>query len=130
MVVGPEVPLCNGVVDALNAVGILAYGPDAAGRVWKEQSLHQGFSCQIFDPDRSLWKFFGSGTGPAIPRNMRPPCCGQASGLAAGKGVLICESMEDARDAVEDMLSGESFGESGKEVVIEEFLDGRKRLST
>ena len=50
----------------------------------------------------------------------------KASGLAAGKGVLICQSMEEARAAVEDMLSGESFGESGKEVVIEEFLDGEE----
>ena len=54
------------------------------------------------------------------------PVVVKASGLAAGKGVLICESMGDARDAVEDMLSGESFGESGKEVVIEEFLDGEE----
>ena len=47
-------------------------------------------------------------------------------GLAAGKGVLICENLQDARAAVEDMLSGESFGESGKEVVIEEFLEGEE----
>ena len=50
----------------------------------------------------------------------------KASGLAAGKGVLSCESMEEAKAAVEDMLSGESFGESGKEVVIEEFLEGEE----
>ena len=54
------------------------------------------------------------------------PVVVKASGLAAGKGVLICETMEDARDAVKDMLSGESFGDSGKEVVIEEFLDGEE----
>ena len=60
VVVGPEVPLCNGVVDALNEVGILVYGPDSAGaRLERQQSVHQGFSCQVFHTHCSLWKFFG-----------------------------------------------------------------------
>ena len=127
VVVGPEVPLCNGVVDALNAVGILAYGPDAAGaRLEGSKAYTKDFLAKYSIPTAAYGNF--SEVEPALRylETCDLPVVVKASGLAAGKGVLICESMEDARDAVEDMLSGESFGESGKEVVIEEFLDGEE----
>ena len=127
VVVGPEVPLCNGVVDALNAVGILAYGPDAAGaRLEGSKAYTKDFLAKYSVPTAAYGNF--SEVEPALQylEQCDLPVVVKASGLAAGKGVLICESMEDARDAVEDMLSGESFGESGKEVVIEEFLDGEE----
>ena len=127
VVVGPEVPLCNGVVDSLNAVGILAYGPDAAGaRLEGSKAYTKDFLAKYSVPTAAYGNF--SEVDPALQylEQCDLPVVVKASGLAAGKGVLICESMEDARDAVEDMLSGESFGESGKEVVIEEFLDGEE----
>ena len=127
VVVGPEVPLCNGVVDSLNAVGILAYGPDAAGaRLEGSKAYTKDFLAKYSVPTAAYGNF--SEVEPALQylEQCDLPVVVKASGLAAGKGVLICESMEDARDAVEDMLSGESFGESGKEVVIEEFLDGEE----
>lgn len=127
VVVGPEVPLCNGVVDALNAVGILAYGPDAAGaRLEGSKAYTKDFLAKYSVPTAAYGNF--SEVEPALQylEQCDLPVVVKASGLAAGKGVLICESMKDARDAVEDMLSGESFGESGKEVVIEEFLDGEE----
>ena len=127
VVVGPEVPLCNGVVDSLNAVGILAYGPDAAGaRLEGSKAYTKDFLAKYSVPTAAYGNF--SEVEPALQylEQCDLPVVVKASGLAAGKGVLICESMKDARDAVEDMLSGESFGESGKEVVIEEFLDGEE----
>ena len=127
VVVGPEVPLCNGVVDSLNAVGILAYGPDAAGaRLEGSKAYTKDFLAKYSVPTAAYGNF--SEVEPALQylEKCDLPVVVKASGLAAGKGVLICESMKDARDAVEDMLSGESFGESGKEVVIEEFLDGEE----
>ncbi len=127
VVVGPEVPLCNGVVDALNALGILAYGPDAAGaRLEGSKAYTKDFLAKYSVPTAAYGNF--SEVEPALQylEQCDLPVVVKASGLAAGKGVLICESMKDARDAVEDMLSGESFGESGKEVVIEEFLDGEE----
>ena len=127
VVVGPEVPLCNGVVDALNAVGILAYGPDAAGaRLEGSKAYTKDFLAKYSVPTAAYGNF--SEVEPALQylEQCALPVVVKASGLAAGKGVLICDTMEDARDAVEDMLSGESFGESGKEVVIEEFLDGEE----
>ena len=127
VVVGPEVPLCNGLVDALNEQGILAYGPDAAGaRLEGSKAYTKDFLAKYSIPTAAYGNF--SEVSPALQylQTCQLPVVVKASGLAAGKGVLICESMENAQAAVEDMLSGESFGESGKEVVIEEFLDGEE----
>ena len=127
VVVGPEVPLCNGVVDALIAKGILAYGPDASGaRLEGSKAYTKDFLAKYAVPTAAYGNF--SQVEPALQYLMECdlPVVVKASGLAAGKGVLICETMDDARDAVKDMLSGESFGESGKEVVIEEFLEGEE----
>ena len=127
VVVGPEVPLCNGLVDDLKAVGILAYGPDAAGaRLEGSKAYTKDFLAKYSVPTAAYGNF--SEVAPALQylEGCQLPVVVKASGLAAGKGVLICENLEDARAAVEDMLSGESFGESGKEVVIEEFLEGEE----
>ena len=127
VVVGPEVPLCNGVVDALIAEGILAYGPDASGaRLEGSKAYTKDFLAKYAVPTAAYGNF--SQVEPALQylTECDLPVVVKASGLAAGKGVLICETMDDARDAVKDMLSGESFGESGKEVVIEEFLEGEE----
>ena len=127
VVVGPEVPLCNGVVDALNEVGILAYGPGAVGaRLEGSKAYTKDFLAKYSIPTAAYGNF--SEVEPALHylEKCDLPVVVKASGLAAGKGVLICENIESARNAVEDMLSGESFGDSGKEVVIEEFLEGEE----
>ena len=126
VVVGPEVPLCNGVVDALIAEGILAYGPDASGaRLEGSKAYTKDFLAKYAVPTAAYGNF--SQVEPALQylTECDLPVVVKG-GLAAGKGVLICETIDDARDAVKDMLSGESFGESGKEVVIEEFLEGEE----
>jgi phosphoribosylamine--glycine ligase len=127
VVVGPEIPLCNGLVDDLQKVGILAYGPDAAGaKLEGSKAYTKDFLAKYAIPTAAYGNF--SEVPPALEylQGCQLPVVVKASGLAAGKGVLICESMEEAKAAVKDMLSGESFGDSGREVVIEEFLEGEE----
>ena len=127
VVVGPEVPLCNGLVDDLKAVGILAYGPDAAGaQLEGSKAYTKDFLAKYSIPTAAYGTFCEVAPALQYLEGCQLPVVVKASGLAAGKGVLICENLQEARAAVEDMLSGESFGESGKEVVIEEFLEGEE----
>lgn len=127
VIVGPEVPLCNGAVDALKDAGILAYGPNkSAARLEGSKAFSKDFFARHDIPTAEYGNF--SEVDPALEylSTCKMPIVVKASGLAAGKGVLICQSREDAEEAVRDMLTGSSFGESGKEVVIEEFLEGEE----
>lgn len=127
VVVGPEVPLCNGAVDALNDVGILAYGPDKAGaQLEGSKAYTKDFLAKYKIPTADYGNFTEIAPALEYLAACNLPVVVKASGLAAGKGVLICLSLEEAEDAVKDMLSGDSFGDSGKEVVIEEFLEGEE----
>lgn len=127
VVVGPEIPLCNGVVDALQSAGVLAYGPDEAGaRLEGSKAFTKNFLAKYEIPTAGYENF--KEIEPALYHlsQCSMPIVIKASGLAAGKGVLICQNQKDAEAAVKDMLSGDSFGESGKEIVIEEFLEGEE----
>ena len=127
VVVGPEVPLCNGAVDALNEAGILAYGPDRAGaRLEGSKAYTKDFLNKYGIPTAAYGNFSEIEPALAYLGKLALPVVVKASGLAAGKGVLICQTLEEAEEAVRDMLAGESFGDSGKEVVIEEFLEGEE----
>ncbi|MFP6901598.1 MAG: ATP-grasp domain-containing protein, partial [Opitutales bacterium] len=127
VVVGPEVPLCNGVVDALNEVGIAAYGPNASGaRLEGSKAFTKDFLARHGIPTASYGTFTEVEDALAFLAESAFPMVVKASGLAAGKGVIICQTPEEAENAAREMLSGASFGESGKEVVIEEFLDGEE----
>jgi len=127
VIVGPEVPLCNGAVDALNEAGIAAYGPNkSAARLEGSKAFSKDFFARHNIPTAAYGNF--SEIEPALEylSSCDLPSVVKASGLAAGKGVLICQSEEEAQEAVRDMLAGSSFGESGLEVVIEEFLEGEE----
>ena len=127
VVVGPEVPLCNGVVDELNKAGILAYGPDSqCARLEGSKAFSKDFLARHNIPTAEYGNF--SEVEPAIQylQSCSLPVVVKASGLAAGKGVIICTSKEEAETEVKQMLSGNSFGISGSEVVIEEFLEGEE----
>ena len=127
VVIGPEVPLCNGAVDALSSVGILAYGPNkSAARLEGSKAFSKDFLAKHKIPTAAYGNF--KEIQPALDylSNSSLPVVVKASGLAAGKGVLICSTLNDAERAVKDMLAGSSFGESGREVVIEEFLEGEE----
>jgi phosphoribosylamine--glycine ligase len=127
VVVGPEVPLCNGAVDALKEAGILAYGPDQAGaRLEGSKAYTKDFLAKYEIPTANYGNFTQIEPALGYLAACNLPVVVKASGLAAGKGVLICQTKEEAEEAVKDMLSGGSFGDSGREVVIEEFLDGEE----
>ena len=127
VVIGPEVPLCNGAIDALSSVGILAYGPNkSAARLEGSKAFSKDFLAKHKIPTAAYGNF--QEIQPALDylSNSSLPVVVKASGLAAGKGVLICSTLNKAERAVKDMLAGSSFGESGREVVIEEFLEGEE----
>ncbi|MDC0363584.1 phosphoribosylamine--glycine ligase [Opitutales bacterium] len=127
VVVGPEVPLCNGVVDALNIAGVLAYGPDAAcARLEGSKAFSKDFLARHNIPTAEYGNFCEVEPALKYLQSCSLPVVVKASGLAAGKGVIICNSKEEAETEIHDMLSGNRFGASGSEVVIEEFLEGEE----
>jgi len=127
VVVGPEVPLCNGVVDELHKVGILAYGPDAlCARLEGSKAFTKDFLAKYNIPTAAYGNFTELSPALEYLHQCSLPVVVKASGLAAGKGVIICSSYEEAEKEIIEMLSGNSFGDSGSEVVIEEFLQGEE----
>jgi phosphoribosylamine--glycine ligase len=128
-IIGPEVPLCAGAVDKLGAAGILAFGPNArAARFEGSKTYTKDFLAKYAIPTARFGNFIES--SPALEYLESFPEEGRivvkASGLAAGKGVIIAETRNQARQAVLDMLEGGQFGTSGEEIVIEEFMEGRE----
>jgi len=127
VVVGPEQPLVNGVVDAVTARGRLAFGPTAAGarlegsKAWmKDVLVAAGVATAAHGA-------FGAGdeaAALAFLETLPGLYVVKTDGLAAGKGVVVTESIADARDAVRAYLSGDAFGDAGRTLVIEEGLDG------
>ena len=126
-VVGPEVPLVAGIVDQFNAAGLKAFGP-TAGAAQLEGS--KAFSKDFFARHKIPTAAFANFTEiqPAIDyiNEKGAPIVIKADGLAAGKGVILAQTNEDAIAAAKDMLSGNTFGEAGHRVVIEEFLYGEE----
>ena len=128
VVVGPEAPLVAGVVDELIRRGIPAFGPTAAGahiegskafakEVMAAAGAPTGAAVAATDPD----------TAYAALERFGPPYVVKADGLAAGKGVVVCGELADARRAVDDALVAGVFGDAGSRVVVEEFLAGPER---
>ena len=127
VVVGPEVPLCNGIVDDLRDAGVLAYGPDKdCARLEGSKAFTKDFLSRHRIPTAEYGNFRSLEPALEYLQTCSIPVVVKASGLAAGKGVIICNSKEEAEESVREMLSGNSFGESGREVVIEEFLEGEE----
>lgn len=127
IVVGPEVPLVLGLADKLRAESFAVYGPDQAAA---ELEGSKSFSKALMDEAGVPTAFFETHTNPeqaaAYIRKIGAPIVIKASGLAAGKGVIIAQTEEEAIAASNDMLSGNSFGDAGSQVVIEEFLEGEE----
>lgn len=127
VVIGPEVPLCNGLVDELSEAGILAYGPNSkCARLEGSKAFSKDFLARHNIPTAEYSNFSDVDSAIAYLQSCSLPVVVKASGLAAGKGVIICNTKEEAEKAVRNMLSGDSFGTSGSEVVIEEFLEGEE----
>lgn len=127
VIVGPEVPLSLGLVDALAEVGIPAYGPTKDGaQLESSKAFCKDFFARHKIPTAEYATF--TEVAPALEylESHPAPIVIKASGLAAGKGVMMAETREEAVSAVKAMLEGDAFGNSGKEIVIEETLYGEE----
>ena len=127
VVVGPEVPLSLGLVDALSDAGIPAYGPNQAGaQLESSKAFCKDFFARHNIPTAEYATFTEVDPALTYLEEHPAPIVIKASGLAAGKGVIMAETQEEAIEAVKDMLEGDAFGSSGKEIVIEETLYGEE----
>jgi phosphoribosylamine--glycine ligase len=125
-IIGPEAPLVAGVVDEFRARGLKCFGPHAAAaQLEGSKAFAKAFLQRHRIPTASYATFTRETFDPEYVRRQRAPIVVKASGLAAGKGVIIAESADEAIAAVESMFSGQ-FGDAGNEVLIEEFLVGEE----
>ena len=126
VIVGPEAPLAAGVADRLREAGILVFGPSAAAA---RLEASKSFTKEICDaagaPTAGYGHFTEAEAAKAYVREQGAPIVVKADGLAAGKGVIIAETVAEAEDAIDDMFGG-AFGGAGAEVVIEEFMEGEE----
>lgn len=124
VVVGPEAPLVAGVADAIRAAGIAVFGPGAQGaRLEGSKSFSKEFMLAHGLPTARYKKCTSQDEAMDYLHEVGAPIVVKADGLAAGKGVVVAEDMEEAEEAVRDCFAGD-FGESGSVVVIEEMLEG------
>jgi phosphoribosylamine--glycine ligase len=126
VVVGPEAPLCAGVVDDLEAAGIKAFGPSkAAARLEGSKGFTKDICRKHNIPTAAYERFTSAEPAKAYLRKHGAPIVVKADGLAAGKGVVVAETIEQALEAIDMMFKG-GLGAAGAEVVIEEFLEGEE----
>ena len=127
VVVGPEAPLCKGLVDALEKIGVKAFGPVRAGA---RMEGSKRFAKEVMDaagvPTGRAKTFTDAAAAKAALPEYGLPVVIKADGLAAGKGVIVAETTEQAEAAIDDMLVDNKFGAAGAEVLVEEFLHGEE----
>ena len=124
-IVGPEVPLVDGLADRLRAQGKLVVGPGADGaQVEGSKAFMKDLLAEAGVPTAGYWTITDVETASEVLSRLEPPYVVKTDGLAAGKGVLVTMDLEEAIADVEDKLSGSSFGTAGTTVVIEEGLSG------
>jgi len=125
-IVGPEGPLVAGVVDAFEAAGLACFGPRrAAAQLEGSKAFSKTFLERHRIPTAAYRTFTRARFDADWLRAQRPPVVVKASGLAAGKGVVVCQSTAEALDVAHSMFDGR-FGAAGAEIVVEEFLDGEE----
>ncbi len=127
VVVGPEAPLCAGVVDALSEAGILAFGPSRAGAALEGSKVFmKDVLARAGVPTAAHRVFSDAAEASAYVREANRPLVVKADGLCAGKGVVVATSTSEALDAVQRMLEAREFGDAGARIVIEELLPGEE----
>ena len=127
VVVGPEAPLVIGLADALHAENIPVFGPTKKAAQLEGSKRFTKDLCKKYNiPSAAYETFTDFEEAKAYIETQTPPIVVKADGLAAGKGVIIAESVDDAVAAAKDMLSGNAFGNAGAEIVVEEFMDGEE----
>ncbi len=127
VVVGPEAPLAAGLVDRLERSGVPAFGPTkAAARIESSKSYAKALMQRAGVPTADFASFVDLGEACAHVREHGAPIVVKASGLAAGKGAVVCETVDEALRALESLMGDLAFGEAGRQVVIEEFMEGEE----
>ncbi|KXH86765.1 phosphoribosylamine--glycine ligase [Sporosarcina sp. HYO08] len=125
--VGPEQPLAEGIVDYFNERDLLIFGPTKeAAQIEGSKSFAKELMAKYNIPTAAYGTFTDAEEAKAFIREKGAPIVVKADGLAAGKGVIVAMTLEEALDAVDDMIGNQKFGESSSRVVIEEFLDGEE----
>jgi phosphoribosylamine--glycine ligase len=126
-IVGPEAPLVIGVVDAFQAAGLKIFGPSqAAAQLEGSKAFTKDFLARHNIPSAEYQNFTDVEPALAYVRSKGAPIVIKADGLAAGKGVIVAMTLQEAEDAVQDMLAGNAFGDAGHRIVVEEFLEGEE----
>ena len=126
VIVGPEAPLAAGVADRLRDAGLLCFGPSAAAAQLEASKRFTKEICDACGANTAAWaRFDDAEAARAYIRQQGAPIVVKADGLAAGKGVIVAMTLDEALDAIDHMFSG-AFGAAGAEVVIEEFMDGEE----
>jgi phosphoribosylamine--glycine ligase len=126
IVIGPEAPLAAGLADALRARGFDVFGPsEKAAQLESSKGFSKDIMKRLDIPTAAYGRFTDLTEALDFLETMSPPYVIKADGLAAGKGVVICDALEDAENEVEAMMTGK-FGEASTEIVIEEFMEGEE----
>ena len=126
-IIGPEAPLVAGVVDQFEAAGLACFGPSAnAAQLEGSKAFTKDFLARHNIPTAAYRNFTDLGKALNYIREQGAPIVIKADGLAAGKGVIVAHTLEEAEQAATDMLTGERFGSAGATIVVEEFLDGEE----
>lgn len=124
-VVGPELPLTLGIVDAFQKTGLACFGPNkAAAKLEGSKAFSKELMKKYGIPTAAFDTFTDVEKAKAFVDEIGVPCVVKADGLAAGKGVIICMTREEADKAIEDMLTDHAFGDASATIVIEEYMVG------
>jgi len=127
VIIGPELPLTLGLVDALEEVGIKAFGPSKkAAEIEGSKAFAKDLMWRYGVPTARYGVFTDTESARNFAREIPGPWVIKADGLAAGKGVLICPTIKEADEAIESVLTGEAVGSAGEKIVIEEYLEGEE----
>ena len=126
-IVGPEAPLVAGIVDRFSELGLPCFGPTAAAaQLEGSKAFTKDFLARHDIPTAAYRNFTDLDEALAYIREQGAPIVIKADGLAAGKGVIVAHTLEEAEQAATDMLAGNAFGDAGARIVVEEFLDGEE----
>ncbi len=124
-VIGPEAPLCAGLTDRLEAAGLRVFGPNQAAAQLEGSKV---FAKEVMEaagvPTAWSKAFTDAGAAKAYVQEVGAPIVIKAEGLAAGKGVTVCSTIEEAAAAIEAAMIGKAFGEAGERILVEECLEG------
>lgn len=124
--VAPDDPLADGMVDACEEAGIRAFGPNAKAAIIEASKVFSKNLMKKYNIPTAQYEVFDDSEKAIawVKKNNMAPCVVKADGLALGKGVLICQTVEDAVEAIKTIMEDKKFGSSGNNIVIEEFLTG------